>query len=178
MFSVCDKIWTNKRWRVCAFVWVGLYIILFHRWQYPPVLNAEPRMHPCNEVLMWVHSVPEEQASSRTVSSQRLLPSLCDRKKQHCRNRVTRKGRNMHLCGISYLCCLKTTGMTHSPELQWPAETADTVTTGRNVSSRKSHFIYWKKLHIGPLIISIIGQHNSNSTVQQYCYMHCQINKG
>lgn len=46
-------------------------------------LNGEPCMHSCNELLMWVHSVPEEQAAAAAaaaVYSQRLSSSLCDRK--------------------------------------------------------------------------------------------------
>lgn len=43
---------------------MGVYTILFHRSQYPPVLNAKPRTHPCNEVLKQVRSVLAEQAAA------------------------------------------------------------------------------------------------------------------
>lgn len=49
-------------------VWVGFYTKLFYEQQYSPVLNAEPHLHACNEVLMWVHGVPEEQAAAAAAA--------------------------------------------------------------------------------------------------------------
>lgn len=50
--------------------YMALYTVLFYRWHNPPILHAEPQAHPCNEVLMWVHSVPEDQAA---IAAQILL---------------------------------------------------------------------------------------------------------
>lgn len=52
-------------------MWVGLPVY---------TCQAEPHAHSCNEVLMWVHSMPEEQAAAAEQNSflSKVLSSLCD----------------------------------------------------------------------------------------------------
>lgn len=117
LFWLRDKIWINNRWCVYAFMWVGSYTILFHGWQYPPVLNAKPRTHPGNEVLMQVpvHSVPEEQAQQQnSFSSKALAPGRCDGKSSS--EEIESLGKvKICICAAFLICIrLKTTKRTHS----------------------------------------------------------------
>ena len=124
---------------------VGFYIMLFDGWQHSPALNAEPHMHPHGEDLMWVHIVLEEQQQQQEQLHLKASACLCDGRS---RKQEWWKGRNIHLCSVSYLgLWFINSGrwLTDWAELWRPAEAADSLTTGTNVNRSVSHLIYRKR---------------------------------